>query len=80
MCIRDRFNLIDQLAGGNRYWSEETGRQAEDALFEDVYKRQPLKQQDDGTETENQDDELDETLMGMDYIPYTCLLYTSRCV
>ena len=28
------FNLIDQLAGGNRYWSEETGRQAEDALFE----------------------------------------------
>ena len=30
-----------------------------------------LKQQDDGTETENQDDELDETLMGMDYIPYT---------
>ncbi|CUQ62683.1 Protein of uncharacterised function (DUF2185) [Fusicatenibacter sp. 2789STDY5834925] len=31
----------------------------------------PLKQQDDGTETENQDDELDETLMGMDYIPYT---------
>ena len=44
----------------------------------------PLKQQDDGTETENQDDELDETLTGMDYIPYTqqnaCLLYTSRCV
>ena len=31
----------------------------------------PLKQQDAGTETENQDDELDETLMGMDYIPYT---------
>ena len=31
----------------------------------------PLKQQDDGPETENQDDELDETLMGMDYIPYT---------
>ncbi|MCQ4805610.1 DUF2185 domain-containing protein [Intestinimonas massiliensis] len=31
----------------------------------------PLKQQDDGTETENQDDELDETLTGMDYIPYT---------
>ena len=30
-----------------------------------------LKQQDDGTETENQDDELDETLTGMDYIPYT---------
>ena len=28
------FNLIDQLAGGNRYWSKETGRQAEDALFE----------------------------------------------
>ena len=28
------FNLIDQLAGGNRYWSEETRRQAEDALFE----------------------------------------------
>lgn len=27
------FNLIDQLAGGNRYWSEETGRQAEDALL-----------------------------------------------
>ena len=26
MCIRDS-NLIDQLAGGNRYWSEETGRQ-----------------------------------------------------
>ena len=26
----------------------------------------PLKQQDDGTETENQDDELDETLTGMD--------------
>ena len=31
----------------------------------------PLKQQDDGPETESQDDELDETLMGMDYIPYT---------
>ena len=31
----------------------------------------PLKQQDAGTETENQDDELDETLTGMDYIPYT---------
>ena len=31
----------------------------------------PLKQQDDGPETENQDDELDETLTGMDYIPYT---------
>ena len=31
----------------------------------------PLKQQDDGSETENQDDELDETLTGMDYIPYT---------
>ena len=31
----------------------------------------PLKQQDDETETENQDDELDETLMGMDHIPYT---------
>ena len=31
----------------------------------------PLKQQDDGTETENQDDELNETLTGMDYIPYT---------
>ena len=31
----------------------------------------PLKQQDDGAETENQDDELDETLTGMDYIPYT---------
>ena len=31
----------------------------------------PLKQQDDGTETENQDDELDEALTGMDYIPYT---------
>ena len=30
-----------------------------------------LKQQDAGTETENQDDELDETLTGMDYIPYT---------
>ena len=30
-----------------------------------------LKQQDDGTETENQDDELDKTLTGMDYIPYT---------
>ena len=30
-----------------------------------------LKQQDDGPETENQDDELDETLTGMDYIPYT---------
>ena len=28
------FNLIDQLAGGNRFWSEETERQAEDALFE----------------------------------------------
>lgn len=28
------FNLIDQLAGGNRFWGEETGRQAEDALFE----------------------------------------------
>ena len=28
------FNLIDQLAGGNRYWSEETALQAEDALFE----------------------------------------------
>ena len=34
----------------------------------------PLKQQDDGPETKNQDDELDETLTGMDYI---CLLYTS---
>ena len=31
----------------------------------------PLKQQDDGPETGNQDDELDETLTGMDYIPYT---------
>ena len=31
----------------------------------------PLKQQDAGSETENQDDELDETLTGMDYIPYT---------
>ena len=31
----------------------------------------PLKQQDAGPETENQDDELDETLTGMDYIPYT---------
>ena len=31
----------------------------------------PLKQQDAGTETENQDDELDEALTGMDYIPYT---------
>ena len=31
----------------------------------------PLKQQDDGPETKNQDDELDETLTGMDYIPYT---------
>ena len=31
----------------------------------------PLKQQDDGPETENQDDELNETLTGMDYIPYT---------
>ncbi len=31
----------------------------------------PLKQQDDGAETENQDDELDETLTGMDYTPYT---------
>ena len=31
----------------------------------------PLKQQDDGKETEKQDDELDETLTGMDYIPYT---------
>ena len=31
----------------------------------------PLKQQDDRPETENQDDELDETLTGMDYIPYT---------
>ena len=31
----------------------------------------PLKQQDDGPETENQNDELDETLTGMDYIPYT---------
>ena len=31
----------------------------------------PLKQQDDGPETENQDDELDETLTGIDYIPYT---------
>lgn len=30
-----------------------------------------LKQQDDGPETENQDDELNETLTGMDYIPYT---------
>ena len=29
----------------------------------------PLKQQDDGPETENQDDELNETLTGMDYIP-----------
>ena len=31
----------------------------------------PLKQQDDGAETENKDDELDETLTGMDYTPYT---------
>ena len=31
----------------------------------------PLKQQDAGTETENQNDELDEPLTGMDYIPYT---------
>ena len=31
----------------------------------------PLKQQDDGPETKNQDDELNETLTGMDYIPYT---------
>lgn len=31
----------------------------------------PLKQQDDGPETENQDDELNETLNGIDYIPYT---------
>ena len=31
----------------------------------------PLKQQDDRPETENQDDELNETLTGMDYIPYT---------
>ena len=31
----------------------------------------PLKQQDDEPETENQDDELDETLTGIDYIPYT---------
>ena len=31
----------------------------------------PLKQQDDGSETENQAAELDETLTGMDYIPYT---------
>ena len=31
----------------------------------------PLKQQDDEPETENQGDELDETLTGMDYIPYT---------
>ena len=31
----------------------------------------PLKQQDDEPETEDQDDELDETLTGMDYIPYT---------
>ena len=30
-----------------------------------------LKQQDDGPETENQDDELNETLTGMNYIPYT---------
>ena len=29
----------------------------------------PLKQQDDGPETENQDDELNETLTGKDYIP-----------
>ena len=36
-----------------------------------------LKQQDDGPETENQDDELNETLTGMNYIPvsYTHLLY-----
>ena len=31
----------------------------------------PLKQQDDEPETENQDEALDETLTGMDYIPYT---------
>ena len=31
----------------------------------------PLKQQDAWSETENQDDELDEALTGMDYIPYT---------
>ena len=31
----------------------------------------PLKQQDDEPKTENQDEALDETLTGMDYIPYT---------
>ena len=28
------FNLIDQLAGGNRFWSEETALQVEDAITE----------------------------------------------
>lgn len=28
------FNLIDQLAGGNRFWSEETALQVEDAIAE----------------------------------------------
>ena len=28
------FNLIDQLAGGNWFWSEETALQAEDAIAE----------------------------------------------
>ena len=44
----------------------------------------PLKQQDDGPETKNQDDELDETLTGMDYIPYTqqnlSLIHISDCM
>lgn len=28
------FNLIDELAGGNRFWSEEVGLRVEDAVLE----------------------------------------------
>ena len=65
-------------------WDIEAALQMAKEFFEDseipwasfhTFRREagsvPLKQQDDGTETENQDDELDETLTGMDYIPYT---------
>lgn len=65
-------------------WDIRTALQMAKKFFEDsdipwasfhTFRREagsvPLKQQDDGTETENQDDELDETLTGMDYIPYT---------
>lgn len=65
-------------------WDIEAALQMAKKFFEDsdipwasfhTFRREagsvPLKQQDDGPETENQDDELNETLTGMDYIPYT---------